>query len=191
MINIYLLKNRKIFIIIYVILTISCSKDKAKNEITASYSAWIEYKNAEAGFELKIPKIWEKLSKQEFKMFKDKLKNSSEKEIVPLEVYINKSKGNSCLISKLVQKKNIQNVVKEYKKRFKKNLPDAKVEFSNFTNNGIKFYQFKVITKYFINLKLLFSAKEDNIIQIDYTVSKSFYKKFFNSIRLSIETIKK
>ncbi len=81
--------------------------------------------------------------------------------------------------------------LKDYKKKLNKYYPDSKINYGNFYSKKIKFHQFQLIPKNFINLKLVFYNKYKKIIQIDYITSIKNYEKELHSIESSIGSIEK
>ncbi len=178
-----------LFLILIIIQT-SCNKKELSFHVNQSLLK-DTFDSVELAIKLKIPKGWNSISKKEYLQIITKLNKNTQIKTTPVKFYLNKKNGNSCIISKFDKNDKINYVIKNYKKKINKYYPDSKIKYGDFYNNEIKFHQFQLISKNFVNLKLIFHNKYKKIIQIDYITSIKNYKKELHSIESSIGSIKK
>lgn len=185
--RIYIFLN---FFLVLSIIQISCNKKELSFHVNPSLLEKT-FDSVELAIKLRIPKGWNSISKKEYLQIKNKLSKNFQIKITPLEIYLNKKNGNSCIISKFDKDKNIKYIIKDYKEKLNKYYSNSEIRFGVFYSKKIKFYQFKLTSKNFINFKLIFYNKYKEIIQIDYITSFKNYEKELHSIESSIGSIEK
>jgi len=173
---------------IILIIASSCSKTKIEFNVNSSLLGET-YLNQTLSIKFKIPKHWNAISDKEFKEIQKKLENQTIENFVPLRFYINRNNGGTCIISSFTKSKKISNIVTEYEKKLRLSYPDANKNLAIFYKDKIKIYQFQIVSENLVNIKLIFSLKNNSIIQIDYLIGLANYKAELRSIESSIGSI--
>lgn len=175
--------------VLVIILTVNCGK-KSKDFNVDTSLLGEKYSNKKLGFQLMIPKGFSSVSKQEEKQIKAGLSKMTDIPLIPLKIYFNKKKGNTCIIARFNSETKVEDAIADYQNRLVNHFKDADVELNTFEHNGIKFHQIDLITEHFIDFKLIFPTKKGDLLQIDYIMSiKNYRMEGKNSIGASIGSI--
>ncbi len=192
--------NKLIIVLFIVIMIMGCAKEQATTKfakitfnVDQSQLAE-EYFCPDVGISFHPPKNWKQISLELLNSVKDNLvtsKDTSNINIIPLNVFMNMEKSFTCFLSTFDNELLARETIGNYINEFKMNSPDMKLNEGSFSHNSLDFHQFIFTKDDIITIKLIAAKNEHEVFMIDYILPTRYYEKEIRAIESSIGTIKK
>ncbi|MDD5067475.1 MAG: hypothetical protein PHF84_10575 [bacterium] len=171
-----------------VLVLFACARDEVSFRIDPALLGE-SYENFQAGVKLYMPAGWSSISQEEFSLINKKIKPGPAEKIRPLRFYYNRDRTSFCMISRFLKKEKIKEIKDRYQKELPGSSPGSTVRFGSFYKENIQIHQFQIWNDKVITVKLLFTDRENTVIELDYVLSLQAYKKEIKAIESSIGSI--
>ena len=153
-----------------------------------------EYICSDTGISFHPPKNWEQISSELLISVKENLiasKDTSDINIVPLNVFMNMEKSFTCFLSTFDNELLTKDICDNYINEFRMKNQDLSINEGSYSHNGLDFHQFIFTKDDHITIKLITKVNNQKIIMIDYIVPSKNYEEELRAIESSIGSIKK
>ena len=189
-----------IIVLFIVVMFLGCAKEK----VTTKFAEIIfnvdqslleeEYICSDAGISFHPPKNWEQISSELLISVKENLitsKDTSDINIVPLNVFMNMEKSFTCFLSTFDNELLAKDTCDNYINEFRMKNQDLSINEGSFSHNGLDFHQFIFTKDDIITINLFVVIKDQKVIMIDYIIPSKYYEEALRAIESSIGSIKK
>ena len=192
---------KKFVIVLFIfVLMLGCTKKQETTkfpEIAFNVDLTLlaeEYHCSEMEISLNPPKNWEQISSDLLISVKENLiasKDTSNINIVPLNVFMNMEKSFTCFLSTFDNELLARDTCENYINEFRMKNKELQFNEGSFAHNDLDFHQFIFTKDDFITINLFVVIKDQKVIMIDYIMPSKYYEEELRAIESSIGTIKK
>lgn len=198
--NIHLIKKSLYFnLCFFLLIFICCEKNKSPDQPehlafnVDSLLIGTTFVNKDLGITFNPPVNWEPVNTDVIKQLKSNSKNvisdSSNIELNPVQVFVNKELLCYCFLSTFNSQENPDEIRNKYISNFKGKYLSKDIKEAKFAYRKFKFNQIFLFNDNMVYLKLIIRNESTNIFMIDYAIPDRFYENQLKAIESSIGSL--